>query len=261
MAAPRFFIDRPLASGAQVSLAGPVAHHAYRVLRLPAGSAVTLFDGRGGEYEATLGDARQPVARVGAHRAIEREPPLDLTLVQSLVAAEKLDWIVEKATELGAARVLLLPAARSVVRLAGERLARRLAHLAAVARAACEQCGRNRVPAVQAITSFAAAADAAPAQAMRCVLAPDASAGLGGPGSAAGTAVVVAVGPEGGFTSDELRAAQAAGFTATALGPRVLRTETAGLAALAALAALLGDLAPPPPAAAAPAPRRQQTPS
>ncbi|MCA3214083.1 MAG: 16S rRNA (uracil(1498)-N(3))-methyltransferase, partial [Burkholderiales bacterium] len=161
MPVPRFFVDRPLACGALLQLPDAVAHHAWRVLRLAPGAPVTLFDGRGGEYEATLGDTRHAPVRVGSHRAVERESLLDLTLVQSLVATEKLDWIVEKATELGAARVLLLPAARSVVRLTGERLARRLDHLAGVARAACEQCGRNRVPAVQAVESFAAAAAAA----------------------------------------------------------------------------------------------------
>lgn len=250
MPAPRFFVDRPLACGALLQLPDAVAHHAWRVLRLAPGAPVTLFDGRGGEYEATLGDTRHACVRVGSHWAVERESLLDLTLVQSLVATEKLDWIVEKATELGAARVLLLPAARSVVRLTGERLARRLGHLAGVARAACEQCGRNRVPAVQAVESFAAAAAAAPADAWRGVLAPEARGAL-----AAGTrAAVVAVGPEGGFTPAELQAAQQAGFAVTGLGPRVLRTETAGLAALAALAALQGDLAPASPPASPPAP-------
>ncbi len=239
MPAPRFFVELPLSPGAQVQLPAPVAHHACRVLRLAEGAEVTLFNGAGGEYRATLGNPQRGLAQVGAHENVERESPLDLTLVQSIVATEKLDLIVEKAAELGAARVLLLPAERSVVRLADERLARRLAHLNGVARAACEQCGRNRVPEVQAVRSFAEAAALAPANATRLVLAPAAVAqSFARPG-----AFVAAVGPEGGFTPAELAAAQAAGFAPTGFGPRVLRAETAGLAVLSALQALHGDFA------------------
>lgn len=239
MPAPRFFVDLPLAPGARVQLPQAVAHHAFRVLRLAEGDVVTLFNGHGGEFDAALGSVQRGDALLREHRTVEREAPLELTLVQSLVATEKLDWIVEKATELGAARVLLLPAERSVVRLAGERLERRLAHLRGVARAACEQCGRNRVPLVDAVSSLAQAATAAPPAAQRLVLAPEATEGRMGHARA----FVLAVGPEGGFTPAELSAAQAAGYGLTCLGPRVLRTETAGLAALAALQALHGDFA------------------
>ncbi len=241
MSAPRFFVELPLSPGAQVQLPAPVAHHAFRVLRLAEGAEVTLFNGAGGEYRATLGSPQRGLAQVGQHDDVERESPLDLTLVQSVVATEKLDLIVEKATELGAARVLLLPAERSVVRLANERLARRLAHLNGVARAACEQCGRNRVPEVLAVRSFAEAASLAPANATRLVLAP---AAIAQSFTRAG-AFVAAVGPEGGFSPAELAAAQAAGFAPTGFGPRVLRTETAGLAVLSALQALHGDFAGP----------------
>jgi 16S rRNA (uracil1498-N3)-methyltransferase len=239
MPAPRFFVDLPLAPGARVQLPPAVAHHAFRVLRLAETDVVTLFNGHGGEFDAALGSVQRGDALLRDHRAVERESQLDLALVQALVATEKLDWIVEKATELGAARVLLLPAERSVVRLTGERLERRLAHLRNVARAACEQCGRNRVPQVHAVGSLAEAAAAAPPAAQRLVLAPDATQV---PMSRAG-AFVLAVGPEGGFTPAELSAARAAGYGLTSLGPRVLRTETAGLAALAALQALHGDFA------------------
>lgn len=239
MPAPRFFVDLPLAPGARVPLPQAVAHHAFRVLRLAEGDVVTLFNGHGGECNALLGSVQRGDALVHEHRAVERESPLDLTLVQSLVATEKLDWIVEKATELGAARVLLLPAERSVVRLSGERLERRLAHLRGVARAACEQCGRNRVPAVDAVTSLAQATAMAPPAATRLVLAPDATQGR----LAQAHAFVLTIGPEGGFTPAELSAAQVAGYRRTGLGPRVLRTETAGLAALACLQALHGDFA------------------
>jgi 16S rRNA (uracil1498-N3)-methyltransferase len=239
MPAPRFFVDLPLAPGTRLQLPQAVAHHAFRVLRLAEGDIVTLFNGHGGECDAVLGSMQRGDALLRDHRAVERESPLDLTLVQSLVATEKLDWIIEKATELGAARVLLLPAERSVVRLSGERLERRLNHLRGVARAACEQCGRNRVPQVEAVSSLAQAAAAAPPAAQRLVLAPEATEGRMGHAQA----FVLAVGPEGGFTAGELTAAQTAGFALAGLGPRVLRTETAGLAALACLQALHGDFA------------------
>jgi 16S rRNA (uracil1498-N3)-methyltransferase len=241
MSAPRFFVDLPLSAGAQVQLPTPVAHHAWRVLRLGEGASITLFNGTGGEYGAVLGDAQRMLALVGAHATVERESPLDLTLVQALVATEKLDLIVEKATELGAARVVLLPAARSVVRLSGERLQRRLMHLAAVTRAACEQCGRNRVPSVSAVASFEQAAAAAPMDALRLLLTPSV-APVARPETLPGAcAFVVAIGPEGGFTADEIAQAQAGGYRLMTLGPRVLRTETAGLAMLATLQGLHGD--------------------
>jgi 16S rRNA (uracil1498-N3)-methyltransferase len=239
MPAPRFFVDLPLAPGARLPLPHAVAHHAFRVLRLAEGDVVTLFNGHGGEFDAVLGSVQHGDALLREHRAVERESPRDLTLVQALVATEKLDWIVEKATELGVARVLLLPAERSVVRLAGERLERRLTHLRGVARAACEQCGRNRVPRVDAVSSLAQAASVAPSAGQRLILAPDATQG----GWEQAHAFVFAIGPEGGFTPAELSAAQAAGYALTGLGPRVLRTETAGLAALAAVQALHGDFA------------------
>lgn len=241
MSAPRFFVDLPLAPGARVRLPDAVAHHAFRVLRLSEGSDIVLFNGHGGEHAALLGNAQQADALVQSFTDIEREPPIALTLVQALVATEKLDWIVEKATELGAAQLLLLPTERSVVRLAGERLGRRLQHLRSVARAACEQCGRNRLPQVSAVGSFAEVAELLPAQTSCLILTPESAEAAQLPPSP--RAVCVAVGPEGGFTAHELRAAVTAGFSIARLGPRVLRTETAGLAALASLLALHGDFA------------------
>ncbi|HOX88175.1 MAG TPA: 16S rRNA (uracil(1498)-N(3))-methyltransferase [Burkholderiaceae bacterium] len=239
MSTPRFFVDAALEPGAHLALPERVAHHALRVLRLAPGSALVLFNGRGGEAQATLEIAGPRAwARITQWHGVERESGLDLTLIQAIVAADKLDWVVEKATELGVARIVLVPAARSVVRLSGERLERRLAHWRDIALAACAQCGRNRVPEILAEADLRAACAASAAR-HRYVLAPVASdARLS---AAPGDALALAVGPEGGFTPDELGVARAAGFTALRLGPRVLRTETAGLAALAACQALAGD--------------------
>ncbi len=244
MSAPRFFVDADLAVGAGVALPDRVAHHALHVLRLRDGAALVLFNGRGGEYRATLQAGRRPYASIQAHAPVERESPLALTLVQAMVTAEKLDWIAEKATELGAARLVLAPCARSVIRLDAARLQRRLRHLREVVIAACAQCGRNRIPEVVAAPHWSAALGLAPAGA-RLLLDPDAGTALADAAhAAAAAAVTVAVGPEGGLTEAEARAARESGWVAVRLGPRVLRTETAGLAALAVLDALAQAAAP-----------------
>lgn len=242
MAAPRFFVDQPLVAGTTIRLPDEVAHHARRVLRLRRGDAIVLFNGRGGEYRGTLlGDVDAPAARIDAYDPVERESPVELTLVQALVAADKLDWIVEKAVELGAARIVVAASERSVVRLDGARAERRLRHWRALALAACAQCGRNRVPSVAYFASMPAALDAVGAVPSRWLLLPAAAQPLAAAlptGRAA-----VAVGPEGGFSDAEVRYAERLGFAPARLGPRILRTETAGIAALAALQALAGDLA------------------
>ena len=237
MSAPRFHVARPLALG-PVELPERVAHHALRVLRLRDGAPVVLFDGRGGEYRGYLQAGQPPMVELTEHVSVERESALDVTLLQSLVASDKLDWIIEKATELGAAGVLVVATMRSVVRLDGERLARRVAHWQDVAIAACAQCGRNRLPRIAAFPTLAAACAALPTG-PRHLLLPTASATLDGGGA---TSVTVAVGPEGGFTEDEVSELERNQFVPGRLGPRILRTETAGLAALAALQARAGDL-------------------
>ncbi|MCC7464042.1 MAG: 16S rRNA (uracil(1498)-N(3))-methyltransferase [Gammaproteobacteria bacterium] len=249
MAIPRVYVDLPLASGATVELPALASSHVTRVLRLRAGDALTLFNGRGGEYTATLA---RPVARdhasvkVDTHAAVERESPLALTLLQAIARGERMDLIVQKATELGVARIVPLTTERSVVRLDERQAARRLEHWRAVAIAACEQCGRNRPPQIDAITDFERLADAtcglAPGErSPRLMLEPDAPAALAA--RAVGlTAATLLVGPEGGWSEREAALARRSGFTACRLGPRVLRTETAPLAALAVLQALAGDL-------------------
>jgi 16S rRNA (uracil1498-N3)-methyltransferase len=242
MMPPRFFCPEPLAAGRVLTLPEAVAHHARRVLRLDVGDDVVLFDGCGGEYPGRVAEAgRELRVLIAGHHAVEREAPLAITLAQALVAGEKMDWLTQKAVELGVAAIVPLETERAVVRLSGERAAKRMAHLRQVAVAACEQCGRNRVPPVEALARLPdhlAAASSSPA--LKLMLAPGATRPLRDfdPG---GRPVSLLVGPEGGLSPKEVLAAESAGFQAVALGPRVLRTETAGLAAVAALLAHWGD--------------------
>lgn len=243
MALPRFHCPLPLTPGETVALPAPAARHAVRVLRLGTGDAITLFNGEGGEHEARIesGGREQVLVRVMARHDVERESPLQVVLAQALCAAEKMDLIVQKAVELGVARIQPLVSARSVARLSGMRAARKVGHWRGVAIAACEQCGRNRVPAVSDVAEFRRWVGSRPlAGGSGLLFNPDAERSLSQLGSPAGP-VTLLIGPEGGFTSDEAAAALVAGFQPVRLGRRVLRTETAGLAALAALAALCGD--------------------
>lgn len=239
---PRIHCPQGLAPGAHVELPEAAANHVARVLRLGEGAPLTLFDGRGGEWSATVAHVRKNVveARLDAFDAVEREAPLPVTLAQGLPAADKMDWIVQKGVELGVAAFRPLAARRSVIRLSGERMARRVAHWQAVAVAACEQSRRNRVPEVATIVDLPHFLAEPPAAGeLRLMLDPAADrrlADLPRPG-----AVTLLVGPEGGFEEGELAAARLAGFQAIRLGPRVLRTETAGMAALAAIMSLWGD--------------------
>jgi len=240
--AARFYTDAALHAGGTASLPEDAAHHAVHVLRLRAGEEVTLFNGRGGEYAARIASIERlrVTLDVLAHRALERESPLALTLVQGVSASEKMDFTVQKATELGAAVLQPVIAARSVGRLAGERAAQKRAHWQRVAIAACEQCGRNRVPQVLPPLPLAEYCRTAGA-AGGLLLSPEAQLGLREAAARLKGAVALAAGPESGFSAAEEAMLQEAGFVAVRLGPRVLRTETAALAALAALNALAGD--------------------
>jgi 16S rRNA (uracil1498-N3)-methyltransferase len=240
MPTPRVHVDVTLAAGARVELPAAAARH-VQVLRLQPGDALTLFDGHGGEWTGRVADVgRQRVhAVVDAHRAVERELAAAVTLALGMPANERMDALVEKAAELGAAAVQPLVTQRSVLRLAGERAERRRAHWQAVAVAACEQCGRNRVPAVAPVRDLAEWLRALPAAAegeARLLLsfAPDARTLPAAGGRARG--VTVLSGPEGGLGPDEEHAARERGFVPVTLGARVLRADTAPLAALAWLA-------------------------
>lgn len=239
---PRFFCPQPLAPDSLAELPPDAAHHALRVLRLGPGAAVTLFNGEGGEYPGSLAEVGRAVrVRLGAWRDVERESPLELVLAQALPAGDKMDWVVQKAVELGVVRLQPLAAARCVVRLSGERAARRLAHWRQVAASACEQCGRNRVPEIAPILDLRQWLGqlGRDNEYARLLLSPQAGRR---PRDLAGTRFLLLVGPEGGLDAEEVSAARLAGFADLSLGPRVLRTETAGPAALAALGALHGDL-------------------
>jgi 16S rRNA (uracil1498-N3)-methyltransferase len=248
---PRIFVPAALVAGSLITLPAQAAVHVSRVLRLRAGAALTLFDGRGGEYAAELaeGDGRSVQVRVGAHAALERESPLATTLLQGVARGERMDLIVQKATELGVTRIVPVLAERSVVQLAGERLAQRTAHWQEVAIAACEQCGRNRVPEVQPALRLRDACGAAPEQgARKWLLDPGGTVALTQAArtlAAAGSpqACVLLVGPEGGLSEAEVVVARELGFAPVTLGPRVLRTESAALVALSVLQALAGDFA------------------
>jgi 16S rRNA (uracil1498-N3)-methyltransferase len=233
---PRFYCPVPLASGDVLELPAGAARH-VQVLRMQPGGLITLFNGQGGEFEATIehmgrSDVR---VRIGLHDPVEREAPREIHLAAGMPANERMDWLVEKATELGVASIQPLMTERTVLRIKGERADKKLAHWQAIAEAACEQCGRNRIPLIHEVLTLDQWSKAGKAQGRRLLLS-----------LAAGTqplmqaaepqgAVTLLSGPEGGMSPAEEAAAIAAGFVPTSLGPRILRAETAPLAVLAAL--------------------------
>jgi len=226
-----FLDDAPLLSGQQRALTATAARHA-QVRRVQPGDSLVLFDGLAGEWCATIVSMgrSEVVVRVGEHRAVERELPWPVQLAVGAPANDRMDILVEKATELGAAVVRPLLCERSVLRLAGERAQRKSEHWQAVAVAASEQCGRTRVPRVEAMIALERALADLPAVGERWLLSPAAARPLARP--APGTSIVVLSGPEGGLSPAEETAALRAGFVAVSLGPRVLRAETAPLAVL-----------------------------
>ncbi len=238
---PRFHCAVPLQAGLALALPPGAARH-VQVLRMQPGQALTLFDGRGGEYAAVVERmGRSEVAvNVGAHDPVEREAPQAVHLALGMPANDRMDWLVEKATELGATSIQPLMTAHGVLRLAGERAEKKRAHWEAIAIAACEQCGRNRVPLIHPVRAYADwLGDAQADDSMQRVvlsLAPGtqplAELARTAPGTAAWR---VLSGPEGGLSADEEARALAQDFRPARLGPRVLRAETAALAALTLL--------------------------
>ena len=218
------------------------AHHVAHVLRLAAGDALVVFDGQGLEYPAVIERiAKSSVTlRAGEGRVVDRESPLIVDLAQGISSGERMDYTIQKAVELGVRSIQPLSTERSVVRLSPERAAKRMAHWQAVAVAACEQCGRNRVPTVLPVATLTAWLARARPEVLRFTLAPGASTSLHALERPTGPLVLL-VGPEGGLSPRERQDAEAAGFDPLRLGPRILRTETAALAALAAMQALWGD--------------------
>lgn len=244
MRIPRLHVPQPLTPGRDIELPPQTGEHIARVLRLERGHPLRLFNGDGNEYSgeiAELAKRRVSVRVLGPMPAADRESPLRITLGQGVARGEKMDWILQKATELGVARIVPLITERTEVKLDAERAARRLAHWQAVIASACEQCGRNRLPELHEPIRLADwAAALAAHEDLRLVLDPrDGAAARDLPTM---DAALLAVGPEGGLSGNDLAALAQAGFRGLRLGPRVLRTETAGLAALAALQAIHGDL-------------------
>ena len=239
----RTHVDAPLAIGRRLRLPEDATTHLLRVLRLGAGATVHLFNGDGHDYEARLldGDRRGASAEVVGRHAVDREAPLRITLAQGIARGEKMDLVLQKATELGVAAFAPVVTERTEVKLDAERTGKRLAHWTGVVVAACEQSGRAVVPAVAPPVSLAAYA-AAETAGVRLVLDPRGGGGARALSLPAGASVALVTGPEGGLSERDLATLKAAGFTGLRLGPRILRTETAGLAAIAALLALHGDL-------------------
>ncbi len=241
MPVPRFHVPVPLSPGSLFDLPAGPARHAAQVLRLRAGDTLTLFDGGGGEYRARIESMRRAevTVRVENHAAVERESPLEVHLAQGISSGERMDYTLQKAVELGVASVQPLAMLRSVVKLDAERARKRTAHWQGVVIGACEQCGRNRVPAVGAPLPLSQWIAGAPAG-LKLYLSPQSETGLAALAPPTGPLWLLA-GPEGGFDPGESALVEAAGFLPLRLGPRILRTETAALAALAALQALWGD--------------------
>ena len=240
---PRFFCSQPLAAGLTIDLPGAVAHHAW-VVRLQPGAELTVFNGDGAEYLAELAnlDKKAATARIIARIARDCELPYEITLAQALPEAAKMDWIIEKAVEMGVAAIQPLAAQRCVVRLTGERAEKRQAHWQAVIVAASEQSGRNRLARLAPLDNFNAWIGQ-PDPHPRILLTPRATEALPHwAGRQPPQAVTLLIGPEGGFTEQEEDAAIAGGAIALSIGPRVVRTETAGIAAVAALNALWGGM-------------------
>jgi 16S rRNA (uracil1498-N3)-methyltransferase len=236
---PRFYLEQLLRPGSTVVLPEDSAHHAVHVLRVRAGDEVTVFNGRGGEYPARIAaiERLKVMVDVLSHDPVERESPLHVVLVQGLSAGEKMDFTIRKAVELGVAQIQPVLAAASVARPKGERAASRLAHWQRVAVSACEQCGRNRIPVV--LPLIAAADYRNDGGETKVLLSPRSE--LRFSKLKLEKEVTLAAGPEAGFSAEEEAGFVRTGFVPAKLGPRVLRTETAALAALAALSALAGD--------------------
>ncbi len=242
MRVPRIFTGQRLESGQVLDLEAGPAGHVARVLRMAAGDALVLFDGCGGEFPATLlqCDRRAVTVELAAKREREVESPLPVHLGIAVSRGERMDWVVQKATELGVAAITPLFTARTEVKLRGERAAKKLQHWGQVAISACEQCGRNRLPVIGELCELDRWLQDAVAE---CRLVLHHRAGPSALAGAAPASVALLVGPEGGLSEAEIELAEHRGFQSLALGPRVLRTETAPLAALAILQARWGDMA------------------
>ena len=248
----RVFVEAALTSGSTVELPPDTASHLAKVLRARGGDELILFSGDGREFNGAIEAVRgsRVSVAVGDSRHVNRESPLAVTLVQCVPRGDRMDFIVQKATELGVARIVPVLSQRSVVRLDKTQAESKTIHWRAVALSACEQCGRNRLPIIEAAQPLLNyLGESAPSEGLKLVFEPEFSAhaltAAQSPSGAADNAIVdaqIAIGPEGGFAPDELEAFRVAGFTQVGLGPRILRTETAAIAAVVWLQARFGDM-------------------
>ncbi len=240
MRIPRIYVTQRLATGAELALEAGPANHVARVLRMGPGERISLFNGEGGEYSATITVAarRSVEVSIGEFSGTDLESPLQIELGIALSRGDRMDWVLQKATELGVTRIAPLFSERTEVKLKAERADKKQQHWQQVIISACEQCGRNRLPALEQPQKLEDWLQNTRAE-RKFVLhhRAEATTNSGAPAS-----VALAVGPEGGLSDSEIGAAEAAGFEALTLGPRVLRTETAPLAALAIVQALWGDM-------------------
>jgi 16S rRNA (uracil1498-N3)-methyltransferase len=244
MRVPRIYLDSPLATGSELILPAGAHNHLIRVLRLGTGAQIALFDGHGNECRARLLAADRRGTKALIEERVERttESPLSVTLAQGVARGERMDFTLQKAVELGVSRIIPVQTQRSVSWSVGERAAKRSAHWQGVIIAACEQCGRSLLPELLAPRPLPTWLEQTVVEDFRAyVLNPAGDRRLRDE-RVPEKPLLLLVGPEGGLADEEIAAATGAGFSALALGPRVLRTETAGIAALAALQALWGDL-------------------
>lgn len=238
---PRIYLDEALQPGQTLELPDTAARHVGQVLRMRVGDALTLFNGQGGEYPASLRavERRRVTVQIERFDPIVRESPLAVTLAQCVSKGDRMDWAIQKAVELGVQRIVPVLSERSVVKLNAERWDKKCEHWRGVVISACEQSGRTRIPELADVAELSAylASETAP---QRWVLAPGADRAL--PTDGAIPSIALLIGPEGGLSERDLQAADAAGFQRLALGPRILRTETAAAAALTAVQLRYGDL-------------------
>jgi 16S rRNA (uracil1498-N3)-methyltransferase len=240
----RVHVPGPLAAGRRHTIEGDAANHIARVLRLGSGDGLVLFDGRGGEHAARIEGFKRGavIVDVGERSDVARESPLSLTLAQGVSRGERMDWVIQKATEIGVTRIIPVLTERSVVKLDAKQSQRKLQHWQGIATAACEQSGRTRMPDITypvGLHDFLQQDRETPGA--RLLLSPAGALRIGDLTKPDG-GMTVLIGPEGGLAEPEQRAALAAGFVAVRLGPRVLRTETAAVAALTLLQHQFGDL-------------------
>lgn len=239
---PRIYLDQTLSSGQFVTLPEDAARHLVQVLRMGIGETFTIFNGQSGEFDATLHSVGKRDAQVliGTFHDVDRESPLSLTLAQCVSKGERMDYTLQKAVELGVTQIVPLLSERSVVKLDAERWEKKMQHWRGVIISACEQSGRTRIPALHAVSPLHTWLPQAPTATLKLTLAPVAQQSIRTIAPAQHPILLLA-GPEGGLSEIEIQRAQTSGFLPVTLGPRILRTETAGVAALAAIQALWGD--------------------